>query len=746
MATAINIETYGGFRRGRTDLDRLRANRYGQLEILVPTLARDLHFASAADAETDWNVTNPTHPTLYIHSETTPATDYMALYHDATSGYINVASGSLALQVDGTTVVTVASTGVTLSSGNLTVPDDALLGIGTGNTARLSWDTTDANANTLLLQMPAGGAVDVPVLAIGQSIESVDLGLFNGVVDPTVAIFGVGAVATSPRLRVYKARGTIAAPTVVTTGDDLFSIDAYGAVAAGEYVQAARILFEMTGTIATTRGPGVITFQTATDAAPSVLTTVLTLSAAQNATFAGAVTMNGQLVGAQAIVGSAATSMTIRGSDNVAGAAPGMTLADSVAASGSFTLFTHNVADTSELTRLTVAGSGTDVAITTAAAHIIVGAPDAPTSVGTTPGTNASAILTATGGLGGNTTIATTGVGGVGGGYSFTGGAGGTAASAITSGTGGAGGAFIVTSGAGAASAVTGAGNGTGGAGGAITMTTANGGAVTTSTGTNLGGKGGILSLIAGNGGAATAGTDTGGAGGDLILTAGNGGNGDTGGAGGNITLTPGNVGTGGAPVAGLVLIAGGKTLQSSSATEIGISVVNTALIVGSSGSLVAPYLSQTGAAFTDAIGGDVNGAIGINYDNDTGPTSTLEVRSNGAWVSVAVTGYLMQSRVPWMKDSTFLSHPDQVYEDEGSVWIDESKCFICGEKMVPGEQITFWANGPTTRGIHAIFGHQHLEQNEDFQRLDEKLAVLEAENIVLKTRIGQLERETVLT
>ena len=260
--------TYRGFRVTRGDATG------EQLAILVPTGYRVLHLASAADEGTDWNVSNPTHPTFYVHSETTPATDYMAFSHDATSGIINVASGTLALQIDGTTVLTLASTGYT-------VPDDILLGIGTSNDARFSWDTTDANANELLLQMPAGGAVNVPVLAIGQSIESVDLGLFDGVVDPTIAIFGVGAVTTGVRLRVYKARGTIAAPTVVTTGDDLFSIDAYGAVAAGEYVQAARILFEMTGTIATTRGPGVITFQTATDAAPSVLTSALSINPAQ---------------------------------------------------------------------------------------------------------------------------------------------------------------------------------------------------------------------------------------------------------------------------------------------------------------------------------------------------------------------------------------------------------------------------------------------------------------------------------
>ena len=190
----------------------------------------------------------------------------------------------------GVTGALTLSGGLATSGSNITVIDDDLLGIGTGNTARISWDTTDANANELLIQLPAGGATDVPVIAIGQSIESVDLGLYNGVVDPVVAMFGVGAVTTGPTIEFRKARGTIAAPTVVTSGDDIGQIKAYGAVANGEYVQAASIEFDMAGTIATTRGPGTITFKTATDAAPSVLTTALTIGANQLVTVAAGLT------------------------------------------------------------------------------------------------------------------------------------------------------------------------------------------------------------------------------------------------------------------------------------------------------------------------------------------------------------------------------------------------------------------------------------------------------------------------
>lgn len=171
------------------------------------------------------------------------------------------------------------------SSGDVTMPD--LGNIAFGGVFSLSWDSTDANANHAHIQLPTGGATDVPVIVIGQAIDAVDSARYDGVTEPRVAIYAIGATATGPVIELRKSRGTFASPTVVTTGDDCGAIDAYGCVAAGEYVRSAQILFETAGTIATTRGPGTITFLTATDAAPSVLTQALKLSAAQNATIGG---------------------------------------------------------------------------------------------------------------------------------------------------------------------------------------------------------------------------------------------------------------------------------------------------------------------------------------------------------------------------------------------------------------------------------------------------------------------------
>lgn len=66
------------------------------------------------------------------------------------------------------------------------------------------------------------------------------------------------ANATGVELYTRKARGTPTAPTVITTGDDLFVINAYGYVGGNNaYQLAASIVFDSTGTIAdTTTGIG----------------------------------------------------------------------------------------------------------------------------------------------------------------------------------------------------------------------------------------------------------------------------------------------------------------------------------------------------------------------------------------------------------------------------------------------------------------------------------------------------------
>lgn len=73
-----------------------------------------LHITDLAAKATDWNVSADTHPTVYVHSNTTPATDYLRLgNHTGTTADIDVVGGTtLNIQVGGDTKMTVAANAV----------------------------------------------------------------------------------------------------------------------------------------------------------------------------------------------------------------------------------------------------------------------------------------------------------------------------------------------------------------------------------------------------------------------------------------------------------------------------------------------------------------------------------------------------------------------------------------------------------------------------------------------------------
>jgi len=77
-----------------------------------------------------------------------------------------------------------------------------------------------------------------------------------------------------------KTRGTIASPTVITTADELGTIQFQGYSGAGGYVTGAAIKAISEGTIATTRVPGTLSLWTGTDAAPTALTQRLKIDSA----------------------------------------------------------------------------------------------------------------------------------------------------------------------------------------------------------------------------------------------------------------------------------------------------------------------------------------------------------------------------------------------------------------------------------------------------------------------------------
>lgn len=77
-----------------------------------------LHITDKGAAATDWNISATTHPNLYIHSNTTPATDYLRIGgHTGTAADIDVVGGTtLNLQIAGSTAAALTATALTFAA------------------------------------------------------------------------------------------------------------------------------------------------------------------------------------------------------------------------------------------------------------------------------------------------------------------------------------------------------------------------------------------------------------------------------------------------------------------------------------------------------------------------------------------------------------------------------------------------------------------------------------------------------
>src|SRR3990167_3112089 len=210
----------------------------------------------------------------------------------------------------------------------LNLNDDIRLQFGTSQDADLVWDTTDANANLFKIDLPAAGAVNLPIVAIWVGIAGVDLGVLNGSSNNAkYAAFGFSADAGGPTLEFFKSRGADAStPTVITTGDDLGFIRAWG-YDGDSYVSAVSLTFDSEGTIADTRVPGKFAVSTNTDAAPSVLTAAFQINSAQQvralattdstSATTGALISDGGIAAAKAIfAGGTSITLTAANSTN----------------------------------------------------------------------------------------------------------------------------------------------------------------------------------------------------------------------------------------------------------------------------------------------------------------------------------------------------------------------------------------------------------------------------------------------
>ena len=207
-----------------------------------------LHITDKGAVATDWNVGADTHPTLYIHSNTTPATDYLRVgAHDGTTAYLDVVGGTtLAIEVDGTTEVSITASDMDLNSNTLsnvgasgndwTATSLTIQDSNTGGTIQFKVNNTDNTDTTSHAQIDirAGGASggDAKIFMSINGVESYSFGIDNSASDRWAWTAGA-ALGTNDRMRLASATGVLsvdgagagdALPTLFDDYDDAMEL------------------------------------------------------------------------------------------------------------------------------------------------------------------------------------------------------------------------------------------------------------------------------------------------------------------------------------------------------------------------------------------------------------------------------------------------------------------------------------------------------------------------------------------
>ena len=136
--------------------------------IALGDTSQQMHITDKGAVATDWARSAGTHPELAIHSNTTPATDYLAIgNHDGTTAYINNVGGTtLALAIDGTTEYSFTASSVDFNDNNITELGDVTPSDGSIIAA------IDGAGTTLLLK--AGGLTGTTFITLTSQSGGTD--------------------------------------------------------------------------------------------------------------------------------------------------------------------------------------------------------------------------------------------------------------------------------------------------------------------------------------------------------------------------------------------------------------------------------------------------------------------------------------------------------------------------------------------------------------------------------------------
>lgn len=292
------------------------------------------------------------------------------------TGSSNVAIGYTVLTANTTgsnNVAVGSSAGVTVSGTLATMSNCTFLGYA-------ATSTTDAITNSTALgngaQVTASNQMMFGNTSVTASIFQANVGVNTGSNTIPTELTVVSTSASDPRgimsaqystdaigarIHFRKARGTMASPTTVVTGDVLGRLR-FSGYDGSNFLQMGSIDCVSEGTIAATQVPTYLAFSTGTNASPSVLTERLRIDSAGLSTFTGAITASGILTLNSAVTTGATTSSGLVLSANSLTTGTGIYAASSSLTTGN--LLNLTVTGTAAASSQTVLNISTSGAVT----------------------------------------------------------------------------------------------------------------------------------------------------------------------------------------------------------------------------------------------------------------------------------------------------------------------------------------------------------------------------------------------
>lgn len=144
--------------------------------VLALGASHALHVTDVAAAGTDWNVSADTHPTIYVHSDTTPATDYLAIgAHTGSAADINLVGGAtLNFKIDGTAEALLTASIFDLASTNLQMQSAGKILDDNGNELIIFPSAVSSAVNEITISNAATGN-NATLTASGETNTGIDI-------------------------------------------------------------------------------------------------------------------------------------------------------------------------------------------------------------------------------------------------------------------------------------------------------------------------------------------------------------------------------------------------------------------------------------------------------------------------------------------------------------------------------------------------------------------------------------------